>query len=286
MSTRKKQPPTIRMRRLAAELLDLRRAAKLTREEVAERTQINAATLYRLETARVRPQVRTLTTLLDLYGVEQEKRDELLDLLRDSGQRGWLQTYAADLPGQYSAYISFEAEAQAVWNYESSFIPGLLQTENYARAVISGTLPEANQETIKNLVSARMQRQAVLTRDKPLKIWAILDEAVLRRRVGTPDERNEQLSHLLEVSQLPNVTLQVIPFEAGAHPGMPGSFVVMKFNGGIGTDVVYIDSMAGDLFLEEEKDVERYTLVFEHLRAVALSPTASRELITACRSDV
>lgn len=280
-----KQPPTIRLRHFAAEILRLRKEANLTRDDVAEQTNINSATLYRVETARVRPQVRTVITLLDLYCVEKEQQDQLLALLRESGQRGWLQSFEGKLSDQYASYISFESEAEAVWNYESLFIPGLLQTEGYARSVISGTLPEASKKEIEALVQARMKRQGVLTQPNPLKLWAIIDEAAIRRRVGSENQRAEQLAKLQELADYPNITLQVIPFNAGAHPGMPGSFVVMRFAEAVGPDVVYIDSMAGDLFLEEVADVNRYKVVFEHLRAVALSPSASAELVAQVATE-
>lgn len=283
--SQRKQPPTVRQRRFGAELLRLRTEAALTRDEVADRTKINPATLYRIENAKVRPQVRTASTLLDLYGVGQDEQEKLLALLRDANKRNWLQTYEDTFTDQYASFIGFEDEAEAVWNYESSFIPGLLQTENYARAVIAGTLPEADEAQIDARAAARMQRQDVLRRDSPLKLWAIIDEAALQRRVGTQDVRVEQLRHLQKVSRLPNVTLQVIPFAAGAHPGMPGSFVVMKFVEDVGQDIVYIESMAGDLFLESETDVSRYTVVFEHLRAIALSPAETIGLIARCAEE-
>jgi transcriptional regulator with XRE-family HTH domain len=276
-----KQPPTIRLRRLAAELRHLRAEANLTREEVEEQTNINQATLYRLETARVRPQVRTMTTLLDLYGVEQENRDQLLTLLREAGQRGWLQPYHSELPEMYGTFISFEAEAKQVMNYESLFVPGLLQTEDYARAVIRGVLPTATKDEAEMRVRARIDRQELLTREEPLKLWAIMDEAALRRVVGGRRVMKEQMRQLIEASEQPNITLQVIRFDDGAHPGMPGSFIVLRFDGPHSPDVVYIDSMAGDLFLEDEADVGRYSLVCEHLRAAALSPEASRSLFAA-----
>lgn len=282
----RRQPPTIRLRRLAAELRRLRDSAGLTREEVGEQTNINHVTLYRLETARVRPQVRTLTALLDIYNVEETKRDELIKLLRESGQRGWLQAFHASLPEQYTAYISFEGEADAVWNYESSFIPGLLQTEDYADAVIAGTLPEATPAEISSKIDARMRRQEVLKRDPALKLWAIIDEAVLQRHVGTASIRREQMEHLVELLKLRNVQLQVIPFDAGPHPGMLGSFATLKFDDDGSPDVVYIESGAGDLFLEDEASVNRYNLTFEHLRAAALSPPASAALITAVLDEI
>lgn len=275
----RKQPPTIRLRRLASELLRLRQEADLTREEVTERTQINTATIFRLETARVRPQVRTLTTLLDLYGVEDQKKDELVTLLRESSQRGWLQTFPADLPEKYSSYISFESEAASLLNYETSFVPGLLQTEEYARAVIKGTLPAADRDDIENRVQARMKRQDLLRGTSPLKLWAIADEAVFHRKVGSPAIMRAQIAHARELAELPHVTLQVIPYDAGAHPGMLGSFVIMGFDGSNAPDVVYIESGAGDLFLEDEASTKRYNLTFEHLRAAALSPVSSDEVL-------
>ena len=275
-----RQTPTVRLRRLAAELRSLRTSSGLTRDEIVERTGINVATLYRIEHARVRPQTRTLRTLLDLYGVEEAHQDELTALLRDARQRGWLHAYQSVLPEQYTTYIGFEGEARGVWNYESLFVPGLLQTEDYARAVIRGGLPSAGRDEIERRVQVRMERQDVLRGDSPLELWVIVDEAALRRQVGGQDVMCGQLRYLLAAAELPQVTLQAIPFGAGAHAGMPGSFVFMQFADATIADVVYIDSMAGELFLEEESDVSRYRLVFEHLRAVAESPDASGALIT------
>ena len=282
----KRQTPTVRLRRLAAELRTLRTSSGLTRDAVVERTGINVATLYRIEHARVRPQTRTLRTLLDLYGADEQQQADLVALLRDARQRGWLHAYQSELPEQYTTYIGFEGEARSVWNYESLFVPGLLQTEDYARAVIRAGLPSASRDDIEPRVEVRMQRQDVLRNDNPLELWGIVDEAALRRQVGGRAVMHAQLSHLLEASELPNITLQVIPFSVGAHAGMPGSFVFMQFTEASIPDVIYLDSMAGDLFLEAEADVRRYRLAFEHLRAVAVSPDASRALVTALAAEM
>jgi transcriptional regulator with XRE-family HTH domain len=274
-----RQTPTVRLRRLAAELRFLRTSSGLTRDEVVERTGINVATLYRIEHARVRPQTRTLRTLLDLYGVKEAHRSELAALLRDARQRGWLHAYQSVLPEQYTTYIGFEGEAHSIWNYESLFVPGLLQTEDYARAVIRGGLPSASRDEVERRVQVRMERQDVLRGGSPLELWGIVDEAALRRQVGSRDVMCSQLRSLLEATEFPHVTLQVIAFAAGAHAGMPGSFALMQFAEAAISDVVYVDSMAGELFLEEESDVRRYKIVFDHLRAVADSPAASRSLI-------
>ena len=246
-----------------------------------ERTGINVATLYRIEHARVRPQTRTLRTLLDLYGADEQQQADLVALLRDARQRGWLHAYQSELPEQYTTYIGFEGEARSVWNYESLFVPGLLQTEDYARAVIRAVLPWASRDEVERRVEVRMERQDVLRNDNPLELWVIVDEAALRRQVGGQAVMQAQLSHLVQAAELPNITFQVIPFRDGAHAGMPGSFVFMQFDEATIPEVIYIDSMAGDLFLEAEADVRRYRLVFEHLRAVAVSPNDSRALVAA-----
>jgi transcriptional regulator with XRE-family HTH domain len=282
----RRHTPTVRLRRLAAELRRLRASAELSRETVSEQTGINGATLYRIETARTRPQMRTLTALIKLYGVEPAQRDYLTALCRDAATQGWLRPHHSDLPEEYTAYISFEDEASSVSNYESLFIPGLLQTEDYAASVIQGVLPTATPTEVEDRVTARIERQQVLTRSEPLKLWAIVDEAALRRMVGGEAVMKRQLTALNEAMTTPNVTLQVIRFGVGAHPGMPGSFVLMKFVDPMDTDLIYIDSMAGDLFLESDADVRRYTAIFDVLRAVALSPGDSATLIAQLRRDI
>ncbi|ADI10146.1 helix-turn-helix domain-containing protein [Streptomyces bingchenggensis BCW-1] len=282
----KRQIPTVRLRRLAAELRRLRSESELTREEVTGQTGINEATLYRIETARVRPQRRTLVALLDLYHVRDPQRGEVLALLQGANTRGWLRPYHSELPEEYTAYISFENEAWEVRNYESLFIPGLLQTEDYARAVIRGTLPMASAEAVEQRVQARIERKAVLAKDDPLRVWAIMDEAALRRMVGGPKAMREQMKHLAQEAEKPHVTLQVIPFSAGAHADMPGSFVLMGFADAEDPEIVYLDSMAGDLFLEAEIDVRRYGVMFDNLRAQALSPDSTLSLITTLISEM
>lgn len=281
--------PTVPLRRLASELIRLRKGYRsdehpngLTREDVTARTGINVATLYRLETARARPQRRTLIALLDLYGVEDPLRSDLLTLPKESASPGWLHAYRADLSEVYTTYINFEAEARSVWNYQSLLIPGLLQTERYAEAVIRAGVLDATETTVRSLLEARMERQENLTKEDPLQFWAVVDEAALHRVVGGPDVMREQLSHLREVTRYRSVTFQIVPFTAGAHPAMPGAFTVMDFPDRNVPDVVHIDSMAGDLFIPQEEDVRRYANIYEHLRAVALSPAESMRLVERC----
>ncbi|WP_282696225.1 helix-turn-helix transcriptional regulator [Streptomyces sp. CC208A] len=279
MPEKRPRPPTVRLRRLAAELRKLRASAGLTREDVAERTGINEVTLYRIERSRTRPQKRTLIGLLDLYQADDRRRADLLALQSGSNDQGWLRPYHSELPEEYTAYIGFEAEARTVRNYESLFIPGLAQTESYAREVIKGVLPTASQKEITQRVQARMERQAVLTKERPLQLWAIVDEAALSRRVGGPSVMREQVRHLLRLAEEPNVIFQVIPFDKGAHAGMTGSFVHMDFPDADDPELVYLDTPAGDLFLESEPELRRYKLMFEHLQAVALGPNDSADLL-------
>lgn len=282
----KRSTPTVRLRRLAAELRRLRTSRDLSREVVEEKTGINVATLYRIETARTRPQKRTLVALLRLYGADGEQREHLLDLSKEAVKQGWLRPYHSDLPEEYTAYISFENEAQCLRNYESLFLPGLLQTEGYADAVIRGVLPSATDDEVESRVRARTERQGVLTKEAPLKLWAVADEAALHRVVGGVEVMADQLDTLAKSAKAANITFQVIPFRAGAHPGMPGQFILMEFADPMDTDLVYIDSMAGDLFLESDADVGRYRSIFDNLVAVALSPNESLALVTQRAEDL
>jgi hypothetical protein len=227
-------------------------------------------------------------TLLQLYEVPDNQRPALLDLVRQAGEPSWLQTFPGDLPEVFSTFFLFESEATTLLNYETMFIPGLLQTEDYAHAVYQGTTPTATKDELQRLVEARMSRQAVLTRESPLRLWTIIDEAALRRPVGGHKTMAAQLDHLAEsATELPHVTLQVMPYEMGAHPGMSGAFAVLQFGGDPPTgDVVYVESPSGSLFLEDETDVTRFTTIFEHLRAMALAPQQSITLLRRIARDL
>ena len=169
---------------MAAELRRLRAGSGLSREQVEEQTGVNEGTLYRIETARARPQRRTLIALLDVYAVGEPLRADLIELTRSADRQGWSRPYQWQLPGEYAAYISFEAEARAVHNYESLFVPGLLQTPEYGRAMIQGVLPTATEREVDERIEARTERQKLLVGPDPLELWAVTDEAAIRRVVG------------------------------------------------------------------------------------------------------
>lgn len=271
---------TVRLRKLAADLKAMREQLGLSLEFVANRIGRARTTLYRIEEGKSRPQRPTLDALLDVYGASAEKRTELHTLAKESAEQGWLRAYGGDLPEVYATYIGLELEALQVENYESLFVPGLLQTREYAHAVIGGTLPTAKEGDIRARVEVRMRRQAALRAEEPLQLAAVIDEAAIRRVVGSPAVMVDQLRSLAKASDAPNVTLRVIPYAAGAHPGMAGSFALMRFRDPSVPPLVYIDSMAAELILEKSDDLRRYTTVFEELSAVALSAEDSARLIT------
>ncbi|GAA2418707.1 hypothetical protein GCM10010191_31930 [Actinomadura vinacea] len=173
---------------------------------------------------------------------------------------------------EYNTFIGFETEARAVWTYEMTLVPGLLQTEGYARAVIKGMLPHASQEEVERRVDARMKRQEVLAKQDAVRLWAIVDEAALRRQVGSAGEMRAQIEHLRAATLRPEVTLQVLPFDSGPHPAMLGAFVILKFDEPVAPDIVYTEGLTKDLFLDDDTSIAQYRETFEHLRASAHSP--------------
>jgi transcriptional regulator with XRE-family HTH domain len=275
---------TVRNRRLAAELRRLRESGDFTGDDVAERLGWSASKVSRLENARQAPRFADVRRLLDLYGVEGNYREQLLQLARDAVRRGWWEAFSDALPEPYASYIGLEIEAEELWQWETQVVPGLLQTEAYAQAVEqrSHSTEVIPPSRVDARVEARLERQSVLTREAPLHLSVVLDEALLLRRYGDAAVMAEQLQHLQELSVLPNLTLQVLPLE-GPHPIATGSFTLLQFPlvGGIKFhDVVYIEHLNGCSYLEEETETYRHRLSFERLRAEALGPAESLEKIS------
>lgn len=265
------RPPTVRLRRLASELKRARKAAGLSQDDVTSQTGISPATLYRIEKPESRPQRRTLTALIDLYGVDTALRERILALHEGADTSGWFRPpYHHTLRDEYNALMQFEAEAHTLCNFETLFIPGLLQTEDYARAVLQGLLPGATANEIEQRVQTRLERQKALSKPPQLRLTAILDESALHRRVGGDRVMADQLRHLHEAADRPGISVHVIPYSAGAHPGMPGSFALLSFPDVADGDIVYIESMASDTFLEAETDIRRYREIFDALAEKAL----------------
>jgi transcriptional regulator with XRE-family HTH domain len=276
---------TVRNRRLAAELRRLRESGDYTGDDVAERLGWSASKVSRLENARQAPRFADVRRLLDLYGVDGTYREQLLQLARDAVRRGWWEAFSDALPEQYASYIGLEIEAEEIWQWETQVIPGLLQTEAYAQSVEqrSHSTEVIPPSRVDARVEARLERQAVLTRESsPLRMSVVLDEALLCRRYGDPAVMVEQLRQLQELSDLPNLSLQVLPLD-GPHPIATGSFTLLQFPlvGGMKFhDVVYIEHLNGCSYLEEETETYRHRLSFERLRAEALGPAESMERIS------
>ena len=271
--------PTIRRRRLGAKLRELREELGITAEDVAQRLLVSQSKISRLENGRRSISQRDVRDLCRVYEVTDEKLlDALMAMARESRQRGWWHAFG-DVP--YSVYIGLEADAVSMHTYESLFVPGMLQTREYAYAVVAGIQPEALPAQNEKRTDIRMKRQEIIReqQEKPLRLWAVLDEAVLHREVGGVQTMREQLEYLLEVSSWPHVTVQVLPYSVGAHPGMSGTFAILEFEDPDDATVVYLEGVTSDLYLEKEQDVRTYSTMYEHLRAQALHPDQTRELI-------
>ncbi|MFF7354237.1 MULTISPECIES: helix-turn-helix domain-containing protein [Streptomyces] len=270
--------PTVRRRRLGQELRRLRELKGMTAEEVAERLLVSQSKISRLENGRRSISQRDVRDLCGVYEVEDQRIvDSLMEMARDSRQQGWWHTFG-DIP--YSVYIGLETDAESLRVYEPQLVTGLLQTRAYAEALVQGALPETSTAEIEKRVQVRMRRQERITAEtNPLRLWVVLDEAALRRVVGSKLVMREQLEHLIEMSQLPHVTVQVLPFEVGAHPGLNGQYAILEFTDAADSSVVYLEGVTSDLYLEKAQDVQKYAVMYEHLRAQSLNVEQSRQYI-------
>ncbi|MER7202506.1 MULTISPECIES: helix-turn-helix domain-containing protein [unclassified Streptomyces] len=270
--------PTVRRRRLGQELRRLRELKGMTAEEVAERLLVSQSKISRLENGRRSISQRDVRDLCGVYEVEDHRIvDSLMQMAKDSRQQGWWHSFG-DIP--YSVYIGLETDAASLRVYDPQVVPGLLQTRAYAETLITGALPETTPTDIDKRVQVRVRRQErIVAPDNPLRLWTVLDESALRRVVGSRTVMREQLEHLVEQSQLPHVTVQVIPFDMGAHPGLNGQYAILEFPDAADSSVVYIEGVTSDLYLEKANDVQKYSVMYEHLRAQALNVEQSRQFI-------
>jgi transcriptional regulator with XRE-family HTH domain len=278
--------PTVKRRRLAAELRALREQAGLTLEEVAGRLEWSSGKISRIENARVGVLPRDVKFLLNVYGVDEDTDpwNELLGLARESRQKGWWRDFGDAVPEGFETFVGLEAEAAALRTFEPECVPGLLQSEDYARAVIRASMLTAPEDEIARHVAVRMARQGRLSGADAPSLWVVLGEAAIRRAVGGAAVMRTQLARLLNASDRASVTLQVLPFSAGAHPGLDGAFTVLGFPGD--PDVVYVHYYTGTVYLEKPDDTRAYSLMFDHLRALAVAPGASRDMIARARDEL
>ncbi len=279
--------PTVRRRRLGSELRRLREDHSIKLEEVAERLGVAASTLSRIETGKAPTKSVYLTAMLEMYGVtDPAQRQVLVDMAREGHRKGWWSVYDDVLPTGFGIYVGLEAEAAGLRAFEGEAVQGLFQTPDYARAILREVQVRDTDEQVERLVDLRMKRQEVLDRNPPLDVWMILDEAVVRRTIGGPEVMRDQLARLVEESKKPNVTLQVLPFETGSHAGLRGPFSILEFPERADADVAYVESVAGIIYLEKEREVRTCAEAFDRLRAAALSPGQSTDLIFEAAKDL
>jgi transcriptional regulator with XRE-family HTH domain len=280
--------PTVRRWRLARELRAKREYLGIPAATVAKDLGWgNTKTGYLENRHAERPKPEDVQRLCEYYDCSDEERDELLQLAIDSGIRGWWEPYKRSLPRDYTTFIGLEAEAAESWVFEPLILPGLLQTEEYARALILEGRSGHGAKEIGRRVQVRTERQKLLTAETdPLHLHAIVDEAAIRRVVGGPEVMRAQLRYLRELAALPNVDLQIVPFVAGAHPGVAGSFTVLRFRDERDDPVGYIETIAGDLFVEKEQEVRDYEDAFERLIRKALSHEATMSVTAAAAATI
>ena len=277
--------PTVLRILLGAQLRRLREARRITAEDAGKVVRASGSKIRRFETGRVGVKDRDITGLLTLYGItEEEERQALRALAQRANAPGWWHDFSDVLPAWFEAYIGLEEAASLIRIYEAQFVPGLLQTEDYARAVTHLGYDDARKREIERRVRLRMARQAVLEREDPPKVWAVLDEAVLRRPLGSPAVMHGQLEHLAEMAQRPNVTIQVLPFQASSHSAAGGPFSILRFAEPDLPDVVYLEQLASALYLDNPDVVNSYLNVMERVCMEALTSCETtqflRQLIT------
>jgi transcriptional regulator with XRE-family HTH domain len=265
---------------LGGQLRRLREAADITPERAGYVIRASRSKISRLETGRVKLKPRDVQDLLTLYGVTDESEQaKVLQLVRQSNTPDWWTKYSDILPSWFEIYLGFESAASTIRSFEIQFVHGLFQTEDYARAVTRLGRKTAPAEEIEDRVRLRLSRQALHARQKPPRIWSVMDEAVLRRPVGGAAVMRGQLKHLLEMAKQPHVTLQVVPFSRGGHAGESGSFTVLRFEERDLPDVVYVEQLTGAIYLDQRADVEQYLEVVDALSGEALTPVATTRFI-------
>ena len=274
--------PTALRIALGMQLRRLRDASHVTSTQAAEAIRATSSKISRLERGRTTAKQRDVADLLSLYGVTDDaEREQLLELVRQASAPGWWQQYTDVLPRWFESYVGLEWAASIIRNYEVQFVQGLLQTEDYARAVIMISNAHAPAEEIDRRVSLRIKRQELLTQPGAPEFWAVLDEAALHRSPGSPAMMRAQLEHLLQIAELPNVTLQVVPFDTGPHAAAGGPFSILRFPEPDLPDVVFLEQLNSAVYLDQPDDVINYVTIMDQLAVQAATDTASKNMIRA-----
>jgi transcriptional regulator with XRE-family HTH domain len=271
--------PTVRRRQLIAELKRLRETTRLTQDDVASQLDWHPTKVMRIETGRTAPHPNDVRVMLGLYGVtDHDAVSGLLKLAKEARQRGWWYSYRDVLLSRYEFFIGLESEATMIQDFGLAMIPGLLQTEDYARALIRGLIAIDAAE-IERRVEVRMTRQRLLAKPDRPQLWAIVDEAAVQRVVGGRAIMRAQLLHLANAAEQGQTTIQVLPYGAGPHPGQAGPFIVLGFAAPAEPEIVYMETVGGSLFVDKPEEVRLYMTVFDQLRALALSPAQTRDML-------
>ncbi|MGW5865504.1 helix-turn-helix domain-containing protein [Streptomyces sp. NPDC055239] len=279
--------PTVGQVVLGRRLQDLRERAGLKREEAARILRVAPATVRRMEMAEVALKIPYLQLLLKSYGVADDEADAFVTLAEEANKPGWWQRFHDILPGWFSMYVSLEGAASLIRSYEPHFVPGLLQTEEYARGVMrSGAIGQTRPEDVERYVALRMERQSLLSRDDAPRLWIVMDETALRRPVGGSDVMREQIDKLLEAVELPHVTLQIAPFAAGPHPGTYGPFVLFRFAMAELPDMVYSEYLTGAVYLDARTEVATHLEVMDRMAAQAATAQRTKELLRDLRKEL
>ncbi|WP_221475641.1 helix-turn-helix domain-containing protein [Sphaerisporangium rubeum] len=265
---------------LGASLRKLREDRGLSREEAGFHIRASESKISRMELGRVGFKTRDVEDLLTLYGVNDDAaRRGLLEMVREANAPGWWQKYSDLLPAWFNTYIGLEEAAQTIRTYEVQFIPGLLQTAAYARTVIRLGWPDVTEDEIDRRVHMRLERQERLTRKDGPRLWAVIDEAALRRPIGGKEIMYEQIQHLMAVASLPSITLQVMPFQFGMHAAEGGAFSILRFPESDLSDVVYVEQLWGALYLDKREDVDPYLTAMEQLCVESTTPGGTAEIL-------
>ncbi|GJF30745.1 transcriptional regulator [Kitasatospora sp. NE20-6] len=265
---------------LGSQLRRLREGRGITREDAGYTIRASESKISRMELGRVSFKERDVADLLSLYGVDDAvEREALLGLVREANKSGWWHSFNDVLPNWFQTYVGLEEAAALIRTYEVQFIPGLLQAEDYARAVFAQSRPAVSPEELERRVSLRMRRQSLLTEGQSPRLWAVIDEAALRRPVGGPAVMRSQVQHLIDMAQRPNVVVQVMPFRFGAHAGESGAFSILRFPEQDLADVVYLEQLTSALYLDKRDDVDAYIQVMERLCVDSLTPDQTVDLL-------
>ncbi|MDP9239299.1 MAG: helix-turn-helix domain-containing protein [Actinomycetota bacterium] len=278
--------PTVLRILLGSQLRQLREAKNISREDAGYTIRASESKISRMELGRVGFKERDVADLLILYGVTKpEDRDALLTLVDEANAPGWWHRYNDVLPGWFTSYVGLEAAAALIRSYEVQFVPGLLQTEEYARAVMEVGVERLSREEIRQRIKLRQTRQQILNKQHPVRFWGVIDEAALRRPIGGRDVMRAQLEHLITLTKAPNVTLQIIPFGAGGHAASAGAFSILRFPDQHMPDVVYTEQVTSALYLDKRDDVDRYQQVIERLCMEADPPAQTVDTLTGILTE-